>query len=240
VTTEESVFREIVLWIVREEARAITEDESYPGEIRSLRESLLSPMPPCNEQQIAGWMPRQGGSWTVDMFDKKAYLYMAPVAQDGHVLPVARLSYDFASDPPKARVQVGLYTMVHAKAQAVGFRLEAPTALTGSHCYWHAQPMRSYDGAGSPTLPSRSMWQPVTIPAFPIDAQGPIGLLICLLISLYGFDVLGKMRGQPFVADLQRVLDGSFFPFTRVTVPAVRERATKIGRVLRRKRRPRH
>ncbi len=239
MTTEESVFRDIILWIVREESRAIAEDESYPAPMRSLRESLLTPMPPCNEQQIAGWMPPQSGHWSVDMFDKKAYLYMSPIAKDGFALPVARLSYDFAADRPSARLQVGLYTLVHARTQAVGFRFEAPTALTGAHCYWHAQPMRSYDRAGSPTLPSRTMWQPVSIPAFPLDAKGPIGLVMCLLISLYGFDVLAQMRGQPFLADLQGILAGSFFPFTRVTAEAVTARANAIGRKPRTRRRRR-
>ena len=82
--------------------------------------------------------------------------------------------------------------------RAVGYRFETPETA-GPHHYYHAQLIRSFGKAGVDWGIPCPVWLPDTQPAFVLDADDPIELLVCLLVSLYGRGYVDKeLRGAEF------------------------------------------
>ena len=73
--------------------------------------------------------------------------------------------------------------------KSLGYRFESPEGKNnqnaGVHHYYHIQMIQP------PTC--RIDWLPETQPAFPLDADNPVKLLLCVLVSLYGLDYLGTI-----------------------------------------------
>ena len=72
--------------------------------------------------------------------------------------------------------------------QALAIRFETDegpqtNGVTGSHDFCHAQLCQSINGKTRATTPS---WLPESQPALPLDAEDQIGLVLCMLASLYG------------------------------------------------------
>jgi hypothetical protein len=71
----------------------------------------------------------------------------------------------------------------------------------GIHHYYHVQIIQP------PT--SRLNWLPDAQPAFPLDADNPVKLLLCVLVSLYGLAYLGKIiREAHNIYRLSDYIDG--------------------------------
>ena len=80
--------------------------------------------------------------------------------------------------------------------RGIGFRLETPegqnqeeetAANEGTHDFYHAQLIHRLDQTKFDSLqidcPS---WLPQSQPSFPMPAKGPVTLLMCLIVTLYG------------------------------------------------------
>ena len=76
-----------------------------------------------------------------------------------------------------------------ATLQALAIRFETdegvpqPTGKRESHDFCHAQLCRSINSTTPATTPS---WLPESQPSFPLDAKDQIGLVLCMLTTLYG------------------------------------------------------
>jgi hypothetical protein len=134
-----------------------------------------------------------------------AVLYLRPIEKSDRLIPL--LTASCRSEPGRrvVRFQVGLFALNGNKVVGVGYRFEPPESATGLHCYYHAQPIRVFAGKALPGLPP---WIAESTPAFPLDAADPARLVLCLFVSLYGYESLTELMSgvgtmvQPYVKEL--------------------------------------
>lgn len=137
--------------------------------------------------------PQQG-----DTSATGAFVFL-PVVKKPPLLPVLNLNYNLSNY--QARLQVVLFVggvaATHG-ARAFAYRYEPPEGSGGRHHFWHAQPtfeLRLASGSMVSLPGLLDNWRPRDTPAFPLDAEEPTDLLLCLLISLYGRKDAGQMIG---------------------------------------------
>ncbi len=124
-------------------------------------------------------------------------------------MPVLSLNCDFSQAEPKVHLRVGLFLRHENEVRAIGLRLESPEGEGGGiHDYYHAQYITYfYDGA---PLKGAPPWLPITQPAMTLEADGPVGLLLSLLMSLYGLR---------HVSNLALALTGDLRPYVEEFMP---------------------
>ena len=122
----------------------------------------------------------------------KRFLYLNPCEGQPTFVPVLSLKCDFDRPQPEIRLRVGLFLRDQGEIRAIGLRFESPEGEDeGIHHYYHAQYITYfYDGA---PLKGAPPWLPITQPAMALEADGPVGLLLSLLVSLYGVDHVGRL-----------------------------------------------
>jgi len=122
----------------------------------------------------------------------KRFLYLNPCEGRPTFVPVLSLKCDFDRQEPEVRLRVGLFLRDVDQIRAIGLRFESPEGDDeGIHHYYHAQYITSfYEGAPLKGAPA---WLPVTQPAMTLEADGPVGLLLSLLVSLYGVDHVWRL-----------------------------------------------
>jgi hypothetical protein len=144
-------------------------------------------------------------------FPKNQYFYLTPVTESKIMVPRLQLKCDFGRNIPEIRCRLELFLFNdNLEIQSLGYRFESPEGQNiggaGVHHFYHIQLIR--------TLPSTLDWLPETQPAFPIDADDPVKLLLGLLISLYGLDYLGTIKkGANNVWGLDEYIDN--FPHSK-------------------------
>lgn len=126
-------------------------------------------------------------------FPFRDFLYLNPITSDVITVPVVWMTCDFSRSLPKISVLLGLFTIDNDDGylKGLGYRFETPEGQSrggiGTHHYYHAQIIRKLRGIWFP--PNQySSWMPESQPAFPLDCESSIHLLIALLVSLYGRD----------------------------------------------------
>lgn len=123
--------------------------------------------------------------------ESRVFLYLPPLEQNAEFVPVLSMQCHLGQKSSSIRIQVMLISYTEDRRfVGVGFRLESPhlrddsrDGTEGRHEFYHAQLKRSFDWG--PPIDSPT-WLPETQPSFPIAAQCPITLLICLFLTLYG------------------------------------------------------
>jgi hypothetical protein len=149
-----------------------------------------------------------------DTLTSNAFIYAERLRRGTPVLwPVLSFTAGRASRDLKVRAAF-FYTVADERGretvQAVGWRFEPPEDLEGSHSYYHAQPISSFDSGGRWHLPTAGVLNEVC-PAFPLLAHGPVSLLTAVLVSFYGKTHVGRMLAdsqlrecvRPIVAKLE-------------------------------------
>lgn len=133
-------------------------------------------------------------------FPKRAVLYLPPLQREREFLPVLSLCCDLSDAKTDFKVRVMLVRGFQGlKPYGVGFRLETPHG-EGRHDYYHAQPVRDLGWPPAVECPS---WFPVKEPSFPLLARSPVGLMLCLLLSLYGLKYCWEFVNQYQVWNLE-------------------------------------
>lgn len=122
----------------------------------------------------------------LELRDQGRFIYLEPVGDKG-ILPF--LTLDTSSKWVNFRAYV-LLTMLDSsnELQALAMRFEtnegsSANGVIGSHDFCHAQLCRSINDSTRATTPS---WLPESQPSVPLDAEDQIGLVLCMLTSLYG------------------------------------------------------
>ena len=119
--------------------------------------------------------------------EQNRFLFLEPVV-DKRILPFLTLqtSHNWAH----FRAYVLLTMLDEGEVlQALAIRFETDegmpdsNAVIGSHDFCHAQLCRSVNRLTRATTPH---WLPESQPSFPLDADDQIGLVLCMLTSLYG------------------------------------------------------
>ena len=128
----------------------------------------------------------------------KRVLYLPPLEKNTKFVPILSLFCKLNETQRIAQFKVMLVCFDNDKKQcAVGFRMETPESMNqstdtsdngGIHDFYHAQLIRKFDqrapdsaqGFDSPS------WLPQSQPSFPLPADCPVTLLLCLIVTLYG------------------------------------------------------
>ncbi len=118
--------------------------------------------------------------------EQSRFLYLEPVVDKG-ILPF--LTLETSREWVNFRAYV-LLTMLDQsdELQALAMRFETDegsrtNGVIGSHDFCHAQLCRSINDSMRATTPT---WLPESQPSLPLDAEDQIGLVLCMLTSLYG------------------------------------------------------
>ena len=129
-------------------------------------------------------------------------LYLPPLKKNARFVPILSLSCQLKETHSTAQLRVMLVSLddcldADGKFYGIGFRMETPESWNhdtgppvnrGMHDFHHAQLIQEF---GQTELNNMleiecPCWIPVTQPSFPLPAQCPVTLLLCLIVTLYG------------------------------------------------------
>jgi len=159
---------------------------------------------PATERQITGILDSEDG---FDTYASNAFVY-GPVVERGtpKLWPVMAFKADSGGDNLKVRVALFYDQLAssspsgdsHDAVRAVAWRFEPPEGERGAHCYYHAQPISSWNNTPAGRLP---VYVPLneSQPGFPLMAEDPVSLLAAVLVSVYGHEftnneIFGSLR----------------------------------------------
>lgn len=167
-------------------SKFLSTHERGDGSLATLREQVDEKYRPI-PVDVHGLSGLFGGNSELDLRDQHRFLFLEPVA-DKMILPL--LTLETSNQWVHFRVYVLLTMLDQCEAlQAMAIRFETdegvpePTGIRGSHDFCHAQLCRFINGTIRATTPS---WLPESQPSFPLDAEDQIGLVLCMLTTLYG------------------------------------------------------
>lgn len=134
----------------------------------------------------------------------RAYLYLEAVEKGARALPVLDVQWDFDKRPPRVALRLMLFLWDNGSLRSIGVRLESADHAGEMHNYPHAQLLSRLENPGhrehgEPT-PQQEQdesyipWLPETQPALPLPTSTLVGLLLCLILSLYGPPRLREIR----------------------------------------------
>ena len=129
-------------------------------------------------------------------------LYLPPVEKEPHFVPILSLYCKLNDKQSIAKFRVMLVRLddcfeENRKVYGIGFRMETPESMNqnatttdneGIHDFHHAQLIRKF---GQKALDCKlkiecPSWLPESQPSFPLPAECPVMLLLCLILTLYG------------------------------------------------------
>jgi len=144
------------------------------------------------------------------LLDRNVFIYLPAIEKGTCFVPILGVEYDYSLHPPEIHLKVALFLISENDGletlNAIGYRFETPHEGV-RHRYCHIQHIIRFDQSERYKLPGAE-WVPWEYPAFPVDAQDPIELLICMLVSLYDIDIIKKLDGKTktiFETHIQRM-----------------------------------
>jgi hypothetical protein len=174
-------------------------------------EQRLQSLQPIKSEDIKQFFP-SSDSTNVNFFKENRVLYFPPMrkdAEDAEFVPIFSLCCNLSRNQSIARFRVMLVTLDKndkTKLNGIGFRMETPEGInhdantdgnnsTGIHKFHHAQLIQQFSpeqfGNILPTeCPS---WIPESQPSFPMPADCPVTLLLCIILTLYGWEYYKKI-----------------------------------------------
>lgn len=178
--------------------------------MRELRTRLLDAFPICTAERLDAYMRTD----FVELLEKDAFIYLEPLDAQDYAVPIISMRFDDRSEVPTASYRLGLFRFTKSRSvpEAIGYRFESPEDQVGPHSYYHIQRISSYGQGAKKALPIvKDAWTPVTQPAFPVDTNNVVGLLVCMIVSLYGRTVMQRLTGAPFLNQVAAYLAASSF-----------------------------
>jgi hypothetical protein len=134
-----------------------------------------------------------------DTSEAGKYIFL-PIVPKPRMLPVLSMYYKVPDD--EARLQLALFMDQEGQQEdrAFGYRYESPEGH-GRHHFWHAQPileMRRHDNKMIALPGITDGWRPADTPAFPLSARCNLDLIVCLIVSIYGYQEAWNMQANGF------------------------------------------
>lgn len=140
-------------------------------------------------EELEEFLPSDGK--LTDFALTKRFLYLEPCDGRPTFVPVLSVRCDSTLIQPEIRLQVGLFLRHGDDLRSIGLRFESPEGdAPGVHDYYHGQFITYF--RNGPPLEGAPPWLPITQPALTLNSDGPVGLLLSLLVSLYGLDHVGR------------------------------------------------
>lgn len=147
----------------------------------------------------------------LNFFEEKKVLYLPPMkrdAEDAKFVPIFSLSCNLSRNQNVARFRVMLVSLEENILKGIGFRMEPPENINqnGRHNFHHAQFIQQFSPKQyGNILPTKCPnWLPESQPAFPMPADCPVTLLLCILLTLYGWDFYNKFCDKLSTTDEYR------------------------------------
>ncbi|MFQ5911427.1 MAG: hypothetical protein ACE5IJ_12025 [Thermoplasmata archaeon] len=168
-------------------------------------------MPPIKEKELGGLFP-DAEVVEADFSERRGVLYLPPLEKNPEFVPLLSLWCKLEETGASMALRVMLVSRggSEGRVRGIGFRLESPHGddenedELGRHDFYHAQLIRSL-GHGPPVeCPG---WLPETQPSFPLTADDPVTLVLCLLLSLYGRKYCWTFYTEHQIFDLKSYLD---------------------------------
>ncbi len=133
-------------------------------------------------------------------------LYLPPLEKDDYFVPILSLKCKLNETRSIAQFRVMLICLEKNQTTdefyGIGFRMETPgsmdqnsgaTVNDGIHDFYHAQLVRKLDSKLKNKLQiTCPNWLPDSQPSFPLPADCPVTLLLCLIVTLYGKKYCGQ------------------------------------------------
>ena len=159
------------------------DDSDAPPDLRLIYDCIRRDFPRCDEDAI-DWLFRQQPVCGSSL--KIGFIWLEPTSTTPAAIPVLAFEYSFDARK-KVCLRVGIFVPGDDQypVGAIGYRLETPEGGR-SHNFHHAQHIIDF-GPETRPLPC-PRWIPTSQPALPISARDAVGLLVGLLVALYGVD----------------------------------------------------
>ena len=157
---------------------------------------------PIAREELEGLFaaPETGsGSVEVDFSksERGQVLYLPPLEKNPRCVPILSLYCKLNETQSIAKFRVMLVCLdKKGKPYGIGFRMETPESMNqdmnttdnvGIHDFHHAQLIRRFGQSNLDILPiDCPIWLPDSQPSFPLPAECPVTLLLCLIVTLYG------------------------------------------------------
>ena len=124
-------------------------------------------------------------------------MYLPPLEKNPCCVPILSLYCKLNNQQSIAKFRVMLVCLdKEGKPYGIGFRMETPHSQDqemdtptngGIHDFHHAQLIRRFGQPKLDILPINCpVWLPDSQPSFPLPAECPVTLLLCLIVTLYG------------------------------------------------------
>lgn len=113
----------------------------------------------------------------------RAYLLLPPSEKAAGFVPLMWMGCDLEKTPVDVRIRVTMFCLNGRNLEVFPFRLESGA---GRHDFFHAQ-------FGNHDIPPTAPWIPQSQPSFPLCANCPVTLVICLLLTMYGLNETGRI-----------------------------------------------
>lgn len=145
---------------------------------------------PISAEELREFLSREEDELHVNFYDERKYLYLPALKEDNKdFVPVLSLKAEFSDGEMKEfRLRVMLVSQNDdGELRGLGFRLEAPEGSGhGRHDFYHAQLIKGFEKHEMGLSIKTPQWLPCSQPSFPLLANDPLTLVICLLLTLYG------------------------------------------------------
>ncbi len=159
-------------------------EATIPKDLADVYEYLSRTLRKIDESEISTLLQRRPMKGS--LLDIDGFIFMKPSQTRAWAVPVLSVEYELRR-PLKVGLRLGVFLNGDDRYRiaATGYRLESPEA-SPTHGYHHVQHIVEFGNDRHPIPCPR--WLPQTQPAFPIEARTPAGLVIALLVSIYGAD----------------------------------------------------
>ena len=142
-------------------------------------------------------------------FGENRAIFIKPPEKEKRAAAAIRCHWNLDGDRPRWGFYFGMWSEPPKRPENeeeqdrrqivfVGFRYETP-GEDNIHDYYHAQPCRSMGDMDSPIVQALPISE--RNPTFPLAAKSALELLLCLVVSLYGMNVLieweKRISGDP-------------------------------------------
>ena len=135
---------------------------------------------------------------TCNLAEQGYALYLAPPHEDDSLLPIVTFELTRSIEGGRSKLVLKpRLLLVHCERRQDGGDMSRPHGMgfrfdqeDSAHPYCHSQVCSGLAGSSSKEshLLEIPCWLPESIPAIPLRAKGAVGLLLCLLVSLYGVE----------------------------------------------------
>lgn len=166
-------------------SRFLGKPERLPHQLGSLYSAVTETFMPGHLDAAAFHGQAKAGS-DLNWRDENRFFYLEPL-DDGAIMPLLTVLTSNQWVHFRVYVLLAMYgNDDELEALALRFETDENGSQTsrglGAHDYCHAQLCTRINGQVGGTVG----WLPTSQPAFPLDAEDQVGLVICALISLYG------------------------------------------------------